>query len=643
MVARCESCFAYINCYAKFEEDGWCCPLCHTTNALSPRYASRNRRLLPELQEGLLEFNVANDDTLCASRPVFLAIVDLTGTTEALETIKTGLAAVIQALPPSSLFGLVTFSERIGVYDLRSPIPHIKHIAIHESGECTLGLEELVPLSNSLVEISSYSEQITVAIEGLKSLHSNSFVQGTLRRGFGAAVRAVVDFLVALEESYSSVRIMTFLCGAPNHGDGKVEETSQLAPHTAFYLDQAKRAVEAGVCIDLFVLTNAFVGLSSLKFLTSFTGGNLVLYEQPEGASLPQDLYRQYTRPQAANGLFRLRTSPGFRVATAYGHLSADPKYDNLYHIQGCDEYKCFAFDCVSKTGSLHRKTPSTIQMAFAYTYIPSVYDEDRTAIRRRLRLQTVQMPVVKTGLELFVSAVPDSTICLLVHKLIHESLKKGLEEGRLLLKDWLLILLSNLCSHHQKGDATPNAMFKKMDAAFRSVPSLKIIISSVYSLLKQTAILNPNANTDDIVYAQCLYSGLEPRFLRRVLYPDLSSWETPDKLSCQNLPLSKASLATARCNLFLIDGYHTICVYLTSSGAGSSGPFPPPKGSLLRNTIDRLRQERHIAPRVVMAKAGTPQEAVFEQMLIEEGPDGTSYAHFLNSVIQHVEKLGAA
>jgi len=58
-----------------------------------------------------------------------------------------------------------------------------------------------------------------------------------------------------------------------------------------FMLLQAKRAVEAGVCIDLFVLTNAFVGLSSLKFLTSFTGGNLVLYEQPEGASLPQDLY----------------------------------------------------------------------------------------------------------------------------------------------------------------------------------------------------------------------------------------------------------------------------------------------------------------------------------------------------------------
>lgn len=60
---------------------------------------------------------------------------------------------VNKALPPVSLFGLVTFSDRLGVYDLRSPIPHIKHIAIPETGDCSLGLEELVPLANSLVEV----------------------------------------------------------------------------------------------------------------------------------------------------------------------------------------------------------------------------------------------------------------------------------------------------------------------------------------------------------------------------------------------------------------------------------------------------------------------------------------------------------
>lgn len=58
-VARCESCFAYINCHAKFVRDGWWCPLCHNTNVLPSRYAGRTRKFLPELQEGLLEFDVS--------------------------------------------------------------------------------------------------------------------------------------------------------------------------------------------------------------------------------------------------------------------------------------------------------------------------------------------------------------------------------------------------------------------------------------------------------------------------------------------------------------------------------------------------------------------------------------------------------
>ncbi len=262
-VARCESCFAYINCHAKFVRDGWWCPLCHNTNVLPSRYAGRTRKFLPELQEGLLEFDVSGtgslalpcehslfyifgvacgvwrvrvritrtddhlslslhllnpiDDDACPTQPVFIAVVDLTGarnlpfvelavarvqrctcTTKSsvanprctrrhggsarndqdrpcgshsrlaahlltllfngmslrvVHVLTVTVVLVRTALPPSSLFGLVTFSDRIGVYDLRSPIPHIKHIAIPESGDCSLGLEELVPLSNSLVEV----------------------------------------------------------------------------------------------------------------------------------------------------------------------------------------------------------------------------------------------------------------------------------------------------------------------------------------------------------------------------------------------------------------------------------------------------------------------------------------------------------
>ncbi len=55
--------------------------------------------------------------------------------------------------------------------------------------------------------------------------------------------------------------------------------------------------------------------------------------------------YRQFNRPQAINGLFRLRTSKEFKPANAYGPFYGDPKYENLYHIESCDEFRCFGFD----------------------------------------------------------------------------------------------------------------------------------------------------------------------------------------------------------------------------------------------------------------------------------------------------------
>lgn len=155
--------------------------------------------------------------------------------------------------------------------------------------------------------------------------------------------------------------------------------------------------------------------------------------------------YRQFTRPQAANGLFRLRTSRELKTANAYGHFYPDPKHDNLYHMQGCDEYKCFAFDIdfssagafasayactpqvrwdpkepylIDSACGVCSKQPPTIQMAFAYTYIPSVDDEDhRQVIRRRLRLQTVQIDVVKEQLQFYRSADQSTILCLLTHK----------------------------------------------------------------------------------------------------------------------------------------------------------------------------------------------------------------------------------
>ena len=60
---------------------------------------------------------------------------------------------------------------------------------------------------------------------------------------------------------------------------------------------------------------------------------------------LPQDLFRNYSRPFASNAILRLRCSSGFTVARGYGHMRADEQFDNLYHVPSCHSDSCFAVD----------------------------------------------------------------------------------------------------------------------------------------------------------------------------------------------------------------------------------------------------------------------------------------------------------
>jgi len=47
-----------------------------------------------------------------------------------------------------------------------------------------------------------------------------------------------------------------------------------------------------GVCIDLFLAPepNVSVGLASIKFLSTLTGGNVFHYSDVENSTLPQDM-----------------------------------------------------------------------------------------------------------------------------------------------------------------------------------------------------------------------------------------------------------------------------------------------------------------------------------------------------------------
>jgi hypothetical protein len=168
------------------------------------------------------------------------------------------------------------------------------------------------------------------------------------------------------------VRILSFLSGIPNYGVGALDATRYthapvsgggggggggglnvraaykqlMSPQTPYYRQTAERAARAGVCLDVYVVSElSYTDCATLKHLTLLTGGHLLLYELSGDAALPQDLFRQLKRAQVFRGLLRVRTSPEFAVASVYGHCIPDATYEQLFHCAGFDTRKVLALD----------------------------------------------------------------------------------------------------------------------------------------------------------------------------------------------------------------------------------------------------------------------------------------------------------
>ena len=64
---------------------------------------------------------------------------------------------VFSALGPGSLFGLVTFSHKIGLYDVQGPIPVVKNAFVPPDADGTLPieLEDVMPLLQFLAPVCS--------------------------------------------------------------------------------------------------------------------------------------------------------------------------------------------------------------------------------------------------------------------------------------------------------------------------------------------------------------------------------------------------------------------------------------------------------------------------------------------------------
>ncbi|KAK3142681.1 hypothetical protein QOZ80_4BG0349890 [Eleusine coracana subsp. coracana] len=645
LLPRCESCFAYFSILCPLSRWSWTCAVCSAENDLSndaaARYARDGAHDPPEMRSAFVDLLLPEEDEAApaaAPTPVYVAAIDLSSSEEFLELVKSALLAALEALPPGSLFGLLTFSSKIGLYDVQGPIPVVKNVFISHDldGGLHVDLEDVMPLCSFLAPIDSCKDSIAEALETIKPISSWEVAASTSEgqnhglhhtRGFGVALDVLANYL---SSEYGNTFELARIFAAGN------------------FLQKS------GVCVDIFAITNEYVDLASLKILSVESGGSLFLYSSTDESTLPQDIYKMLSRPYAFGCVMRLRTSSQFKIANSYGHFFPDPQYMHVQHINCCDSFATYSYDFeFEKDSRFSRKSSLPIlQIAFKYTVL--VHDGDTSdvsnsdcrskySLQRRIRVRTIQYNATANIWDLYDFVDPDVVLTIMLHQVILASLS-DVVEARLLLQEWLVTAISQYNKAYQNVASGGGAGIYNVDVNFSHCSQLQPLSRFVFSILL-SPLLQVSSHPDYQTYLQCLFSTLEPASLRQAIWPTLISYSSPDVQAEVHQSLSH-TVFTSESPIFLLDAYSDILVYYSPTSSETI-PFPPPRDCLLRSTIDRMKQERNKTPKLVFIHGAHDDTTTFEKYLVEDQSlDGslltgsTGFSSFLEELSRKVAEL---
>eukprot|EP00029_Vermamoeba_vermiformis_P002105 TRINITY_DN12499_c0_g1_i1.p1 TRINITY_DN12499_c0_g1~~TRINITY_DN12499_c0_g1_i1.p1 ORF type:complete len:738 (+),score=204.83 TRINITY_DN12499_c0_g1_i1:52-2265(+) len=616
-IARCVRCLAYVNHHCTFVGRNWYCAVCRAENSFNSngaRYkAGVEVKELPEIRAPYFECNL-EEHSVNESEPselesieaeellVCVALVDVTGDKLLTSEVIATLTAAVTVLPDTCLFGLVSFSDHIDLWDLRHVTPVTNHVAVYDTSLMTgvidspsvdVEFEEVLQPDEFFVPVRQFKAQILTAIDSLAALNDDHLARQEQRdesdqpkRALGTAIKYVLDYVTSYEDLVN-VRLMTFTSGACNWGLGKVSaEKTDLLPKTSFYRTVAEHAASKNVAIDVTALRrdeHQQQGLASLKFLCSRTGGHLRLYDHTTVPNLSTDITRQLSAAQGYHGLLRIRTSPNFRIKQCYGPALKDTAEADLYHVPACDAMTCLAFDLEfdNSSGFSHNLPDAkpSVQTAFAYSYLepftetvaqqtderdskegPSTEVKATKTVTRyrlvkRLAVTTVQRTYSGHILELLHTTDAETVLAVLTRKILRTALDDSIQDAQLLLQDWLTMALYHYNNLSER---------EEVDVNFLRINHLIALPRWIYGLWKSPLLSSKAATSDPDwwTWMQTLVDDISPQQLRLLFYPDAwtVTWDDVTQLSTQWTAVNPhlSSFEAAPKGVLVYDSWHT-------------------------------------------------------------------------------------
>ena len=420
-----------------------------------------NRNTLPELQNALYDVSLDDrEDDDIILRPVYFAVVDVTGSADVVEEFRSALLTALGQLSEEQHFALALLDES-AMYVMNWNANRF-HTVRCTDDEALRKMSDRIALRDVVGRIGTVKKAAELLISQLEAKPVKQGDETAHNSYFGEALHSLLSFLLkASRDGVSHLdadgrllgsRIAAFLCKVPSKGSGRVlspdhrvaeqdrgyyqdplnpefamanlsireagsaggagdsQPTTPCVPPLMrsgildevaqeFYSGAGAAAAVAGLAIDIYTVgTGANVaGAENLAVVTSLSGGDFTVYDVDNGeVTLAEDLHDALQLDELLDCSIRIRTSTELRVL---GNMDSRLQQDS----EQCDLYHAPRLrNDVTCGGILLDICDSGLGLsnrppAYVQAAVRFHRIDNDNVLRRYLRVLTCEFPLAKT------------------------------------------------------------------------------------------------------------------------------------------------------------------------------------------------------------------------------------------------------
>lgn len=664
---RCGRCKAYMNPYMRWTDGGktFVCNFCGQANPcpdvyfnyLGPDNRRRDVYERAELSRGTYEIVATKEYMVRAPQPVIhVFCIDVSQPAIASGATAATCQCIEQVLDSlqggdNTLVGVVTYDSSVHFYNVSKGQAVAQMLVMADVSDVYAPMS-----SNLLAKLSEAREQLAELLSSIPGMFAAA--QGP-ECCSTAAIEACVELLKP-----TGGKVHAFVTGLPNAGsralkmrDGNAtlaekEKQMGLLPQDNTYLTLAAQAADFNVCIDLFMLSQAYTDIATLSTLSHTTGGSLYHYcpftPLMDQDQLLNDLKWNVNRPQGLEAILRVRCSSGLDVEGYVGSFYKPPNSPTDLYLPAidCDKALVAKLEIMEK---LPANSEVYLQCALLYT---------TTDGARRVRVSTLAVPVSDQMGAVFKGADLDSQLAALTRQ-VAINLPGGTFFSS---KELILNRITAILAAYRKYCATSSSAVQLiLPEALKLLP--------LYSLaLHKSAMMRPDVRADDRSAWLAGIVAASPQRTMGLLHPRLFAVHNllkaggmpPNGFLPDALVLSSEVIDSG--GVYLLDSGADLLLYVEQEAPErivqelfglpnvdallrAQQPLPlvmhdNPGSKLLFELLTALRQNRCAFMRLRVAKKGDPFYPLFANMMVEDrSTAGMSYVEFLCHVHRQIQE----